>query len=220
MIRNYQELVPAETNGLNLVYMLGYGGHIWHSKRHLKLLLKKGFTIYALDFRDVLRRRNPQDLLTLMDEVDELLQKKHLINKMTLMLGVSMGGLVGFNMLKRHEELKTLLVITGGNMALIPKYYRQKWPVSYDELAELWAPVNIYTKPGEVKNKYIAMALPSRDQVINPVEVADELKMLSAHNTVRILRPKGGHFRTIVTQTMLRPQKSLPIIQEMIAFIK
>lgn len=215
IVRKVEWLTPASPNGLKLVYMLGYGGRIWHSKRHLKMLLNEGYEILVMDFYDALRRRDPQDLLTLMDEVDSLFAQYKLIDTKTMMVGVSMGGLVGFNMMKRHKELKVLLAITGGNMALIPKYYKQKWPVSYDELAEIWAPANIYTKPGEITGRYVAMVLPSRDKVIDPDEVVDELKKLGEYNTVVVLRPKGGHFRTIITETILRPRKSLHIIHEM-----
>jgi pimeloyl-ACP methyl ester carboxylesterase len=215
IIRNIQEIKPGHPNGLNLVYLLGYGGAIWHSKRHLKLLSSEGYSLLVMDFRDVLKNRDPQDLITLMDEVEDVLAQRNLIASTTLIVGVSMGGLVGFNMIKRHKELKKLLVITGGNMALIPKSFRQKWPVSYKQLEDIWADVNIYTPEGMVKDKFMTMVLPSRDRMIDPNQVLGEIHMLAKHNTVKLLRPKGGHFRTIITETMLRPTKSLGLITEL-----
>jgi len=215
IVRNIQEIKPERPNGLIIVYLLGYGGSIWHSRRHLNLLKNEGYTLLAMDFRDVLKNRDPQDLLTVMDEVDEVLQEHRLIAPNTLIVGVSMGGLIGFNMLKRHKALNKLLIITGGNMALIPKSYKQKWPVSYTELEKIWEGVNIYTPLGTVKDKFITMVLPSRDKMIDPNQVADELDRLAVYNSVKVIRPKGGHFRTIITETMLRPKKSLHLITEL-----
>ena len=215
VIRKFLKIDPNKSNGLNIVYLLGYGGRLWHSKRHIKLLQDAGYTIYAMDFHDVLKNRDPQDLITVMDEVEAKLKECNLISKRTIIVGVSMGGLIGFNMLKRHDELKNLLVITGGNMALIPKSYRQRWPISYEELANIWSEVNIYTKAGVVNGKYITMILPSRDRMIDPEEVTEELEMLSKHNKVLVIRPKAGHFRTIITETILRPRKSFVIIRDM-----
>ena len=70
------EIVPENPNGLDLIYMHGYGGHIWQAKRHLKVLQKAGYRILAMDFSYRLGTYNPQHLLDLMDEVDELVQKK------------------------------------------------------------------------------------------------------------------------------------------------
>jgi pimeloyl-ACP methyl ester carboxylesterase len=216
IIRNIQEIKPKHSNGLNIVYLLGYGGSIWHSKRHLRMLKNEGYTLLAMDFRDVLKNRDPQDLISVMDEVDKVLQSQGLVAPNTIILGVSMGGLIGFNMLRRHKELNKLLIITGGNMALIPKSYKQKWPISYAELEKIWEKVNIYTPPGTVKDKRITMVLPSRDKMIDPNEVTDELKRLALYNSVKVVRPKGGHFRTIITETILRPKKSLPLVTELI----
>jgi len=215
IIRNIEEIKPKHPNGLNIVYMLGYGGSIWHSRRHINMLKNEGYSLLVMDFRDVLKNRNPQDLITVMDEVDEVLQRRQLIAKNTLIVGVSMGGLIGFNMLRRHKILNKLMIITGGNMALIPKSYKQKWPVSYAELEKIWEGVNIYTPPGTVRDKYITMVLPSRDKMIDPNAVADELDRLAEYNSVKVIRPKGGHFRTIITETMLRPKKSLHLITEL-----
>ncbi len=216
IIRNIQEIKPKHPNGLHIVYMLGYGGAIWHSKRHINLLKNEGYELLVMDFRDVLKNRDPQDLISVMDEVDNVLQERKLIVKTTLIVGVSMGGLIGFNMIKRHKELDKLLVITGGNMALIPKSYKQKWPISYAELDKVWEGVNIYTPPGSVRGKSITMVLPSRDKMINPNEVADELRRLAKYNKVTVIRPSGGHFRTIITETVLRPKKSLGLITELV----
>ncbi len=215
IVRKIEIIHPEHSNGVNIVYLLGYGGSIWHSRRHLNVLKNEGYTLCVMDFRDVLKNRDPQDLLTVMDEVDAVLQERKLILPNTIIVGVSMGGLIGFNMIKRHQSLNKLLVITGGNMALIPKSYKQKWPVNYAELEKMWEGVNIYTPMGAVTGKYITMVLPSRDRMIDPNEVSDELDKLAVHNSVKVIRPKGGHFRTIITETVLRPKKSLHLITEL-----
>ena len=215
IVRNIEEIKPTHPNGLNIVYLLGYGGSIWHSRRHINTLKNEGYSLLAVDFRDVLKNRDPQDLITLMDEVESVLVSRKLIAKTTLIVGVSMGGLVGFNMLKRHKVLDKLFIIVGGNMALIPKSYKQKWPMSYAELEKTWEKVNIYTPEGMVTGKSITMVLPTRDKMIDPGEVMGELDLLAKYNKVRVIRPKAGHFRTIITETMLRPKKSLPLITEL-----
>jgi len=217
IIKNIREYPSDKPNGYTAVYLLGYGGAIWHSRRHTRLLRDEGYKVLAMDFHDVLKHRDPQDLINVMDEVEDELTNRALINTKTIIVGVSMGGLIGFNMLKRHSELDKLLVITGGNMALIPKSYRQKWPVSYADLEDMWQDVNIYAPLGSVKNKQIIMILPSRDKMIDPEDVAKELQKHKLHNTIRTIRPKGGHFRTIITETILRPKNSVQLINEMIS---
>lgn len=110
-------------------------------------------------------------------------------------------------MLKRHERLDQLMVITGGNMALIPKSYSQTWPVSSPELVSLWQGVNIYSPVGSVKGKHMTMILPSRDKMFDPKDVALELQKHSKYNSMITVRPKGGHYRTIITETILQPRK-------------
>ena len=88
IIKRILKITPNTPNGFNMVYLLGYGGSIWHSKRHLRLLKNEGYTVLAMDFRDVLKNRNPQDLITVMDEVDKVLQNEQLIGKKTIIVGV------------------------------------------------------------------------------------------------------------------------------------
>lgn len=81
-----------------------------------------------------------------MDEVDTELKNRDLINNDVLIVVVSMGGLIGFNMLKRNRELE-----------------------------RIWHKVNIYSPLGSVHNKQIPIILPMRDRMINPEDVAKEL---------------------------------------------
>jgi pimeloyl-ACP methyl ester carboxylesterase len=219
-IRSTQKIQPVHPNGKTIVYMLGYGGYAWQSKRHLKVLCDQGYALLVLDFRDVLKRRNPQDLVTLMAEVSALLRRAGLLNKNTVLLGVSLGGLVGYNMIRKHPELNKLLVITGGDMTHIPspRLLRRYWHLSRDELAQKWQGVNIYTPVGAMQHKHVIMLLPERDRVIDPQEVADEIARHAHLNDFTIIPTRGGHFRTIITETIVAPRRRLGLIDRLAQF--
>ncbi len=219
-IRSITEILSTTPNGRTIVYMHGYGGYTWQAVRQLKVLKNAGYKIYALDFRKILNSHNPQELLELMDDVDEFLKNKGLINKELLLVGISIGGLVGYNMLRRHKELHKLLVITGGDVSLLPtkRSLKKNWKITRRELAEGWRPVNMYTPAGELKDKNIIMLLPSRDKIINPEEVAEEIKLQQNFNNVRLVRTSGGHYRTIITETILKPKGVLKYLHELEKF--
>ena len=80
-----------------MVYLLGYYGAIWHSARHIRQLLREGYEVLAMDFRDVLKRRDPQDLITTMDEVENASINRKLMKINTFIVGVSMGGFICSN---------------------------------------------------------------------------------------------------------------------------
>ncbi len=216
-IRSKQKIQALQPNGKTIVYMLGYGGYAWQAKRQLKVLSSAGYDLFVLDFRDVLKRHDPQDLVTLMDEASAALTVEKLINTDTILVGVSLGGLVGYNLVRRHPELDKLLVITGGDMTHIPSAaaLQNKWKLTRSELAAKWSDVNIYTRVGALNGKHIVMLLPRRDKVIDPEEVAKEIANHTATNEFTVIRTRGGHFRTIITETIISPRKSLAYIQEL-----
>ncbi|HSW37124.1 MAG TPA: alpha/beta hydrolase [Candidatus Saccharimonadales bacterium] len=216
-IRSIQKINPIKPNGKTIVYMLGYRGYAWQAKRHLKLLKNRGYTLFVMDFRDVLKRRNPKDLIDLMDETASVLEKEHLMVKDTIIVGVSLGGLVGYNLVRRYPILDKLLVITGGDMTHIPskKSLQKHWKLSRSELAKKWQRVNIYTPVGTMKDKHIIMLLPTRDRMIDPEEVANEITNHTHLNDFRIIYTPGGHFRTIIRQTIISPKQSLPLIERL-----
>lgn len=216
-IRSTKTITPIQPNGKFIVYMLGYGGRMWQAKRHFDLLRDQGYTIVAMDFVDILKSGNPGDLVALMDEADDLLQSGGLIGPDTIMVGVSLGGLVGFNMTKRHPVLNKLLVITGGDMTHIPtqRALKNLWKLTQPELAALWQNVNIYSPIGAVQGRHIRMVLPKRDKIIDPDEVVREFDRHAGLNDFQLIRTNGGHFRTIITETILRPRSSLALIREL-----
>ncbi len=219
-IRTVTEILPQKPNGRIVVYMHGYGGYTWQASRQLKVLKNAGYKVYALDFKKILNSHNPKELLELMDEVDGFLEERRLINKDLLLVGISIGGLAGYNMIRRHQELNKLLVITGGNVALLPtrKSLKNEWNMTREELAESWQPVNMYTPPGDMNNKCMIMMLPLRDKVINPEEVVNEVKLQQHFNNITLVRTKGGHFRTIITETIFRPGGILKYLHELEKF--
>lgn len=216
-IRSVRKVSPEKPNGKTILYMLGYGGYAWQAKRQVKLLQNEGYYLVVLDFRDVLKRHDPKDLIRLMNEVSSLVSGEGLLNKNTIILGVSLGGLVGYNLIRRYKVLDKLLVITGGDMTHVPLAYSLKkhWKLDRQALAERWQEVNIYTPIGKLRDKHVIMLLPKRDRLINPNEVRDEILLQSKHNDFTIIRTNGGHFRTIISQTILRPQCALPLIRQL-----
>ena len=76
----------------------------------------------------------------------------------------------------------------------------------------------MYTKPGDLRDKHITMMLPIRDKVIDPDEVMEEIKLQQQYNDIKLIITKGGHFRTIIAQTILFPRKNLKIFEEIIHY--
>jgi len=219
-IRSLTEIVPEKPNGKTVVYMHGYGGYTWQAARQLKVLKNAGYHVYALDFKKILNLHDPQALLELMDEVDAFLREKNLIHKDLLLVGISIGGLAGYNMIRRHKELNKLLAITGGNVALLPttKSLKRDWKMTREQIAQAWQAVNMYTPFGELKDKNVIMMLPLRDKIINPQEVMDEVKLQQQLNNVWLVRTKGGHYRTIITETIIKPRSILKYLKELEKF--
>jgi len=219
-IRTITEITPQKPNGKTIVYMHGYGGYTWQASRQLKILKNAGYKVYALDFKKILNSHNPQDLLELMDEIDEFLKERRLISKDLLLVGISIGGLAGYNMIRRHKELNKLLAITGGNVALLPtdKSLEKNWEMTREQLAQAWQTVNMHTPLGEMKNKNVIMMLPLRDKIINPEEVVKEVRLLQKVNNVMLVRTKGGHYRTIITETIFKPRSIFKYLDELEKF--
>ena len=217
-IRKIIEIAPKTSNGFNLLYMHGYGGYLWQAKRHLSVLKKAGYRIFALDFSYRLSTHNPQDLIDLMDEVDELLISKGLVKENTLIIGISLGGLVGLNLLRRHNELNKLLAITGGDITHLPskRSLRKNWGLTRKELSDRWADVNMYNKPGVFQNKHMIMMLPVRDKVIDPDEVKREVESQKKLNDIHLINTRGGHFRTIITETIFFPKRNLKLFERIL----
>jgi pimeloyl-ACP methyl ester carboxylesterase len=219
-IRSTKIINPKNWNGKTILYMHGYYGFIWEASRHLGVLKEEGYKIVAMDFNDILKRHNPSHLLELIDQVDEFIEKENLINDSTLVIGLSLGGLVGFSLIKRHRLLNKLFIITGGDITHIPmeRSLKHKWKLTRKELAAKWKKVNLYTPVGEFRNKNITMLLPKRDRVINPDEVVTEINKHRELNNISLVRTPGGHLRTIITETILAPRRSLSLINELAEF--
>jgi len=197
--------------------MHGYGGYTWMASRQLNVLKNHGYKIIALDFILVLRKHDPQDLIDLMNEVDSFCLEEGLISPDILVVGISLGGLVGYNLMRRHEEVKRLLIITGGNIALLPtnRSLAKKWNITRQELEDKWQDVNMYSTPGSYQDRHIIMLLPKRDKLIDPNQVLDEIDLHRPYNNIKLIDTNGGHFRTIITETILRPNQPLKLIHEL-----
>lgn len=216
-IRSVHKFEPKTPNGKTILYMHGHGGHIWQAKRQIKILQQEGYMVIALDFTFTILSTNPQDLVELIDEVDEFIQREKLIYSELLVVGISLGGLIGYNMLRRHAELRRLVVITGGNIALLPsnRSLKKKWKLTREQLQEKWKDVNIFYPVGLVRDKHVVMLLPVSDKVIDANEVVNEILLHTPYNKIQLVRTKGGHFRTIISETVLRPRGILKYLYEL-----
>ncbi len=217
LIRSVTKIYPKRPNGKTILYMHGHGGRTWQAKRQLKVLQTAGYSVIALDFNFTITSPDPQHLISLVDEVDNFISQHELLKDGLIIVGISLGGLIGYNMVRRHNQLKRLLVITGGNIALLTsnRSLQKKWLLTRNQLQQTWQNVNIFYPVGSLTNKRVIMLLPIRDKVINPNEVSAEISLHEPYNTIRLVRTKGGHFRTIITQTVIRPRGILFHLHEL-----
>jgi len=92
---------------------------------------------------------------------------------------------------------------------------KKHWKLNRQALTERWQNVNIYTPVGNLRDKHVIMLLPKRDRMIDPDEVSDEIALQSKHNDFTIIRTNGGHFRTIISQTIVFPKRVLPHVEKL-----
>jgi alpha-beta hydrolase superfamily lysophospholipase len=214
-IHSVKKVVPSNPNGQTILYLNGHGGRTYLSLRQLNVLKNEGFHVTALDFSFSIRKHNPRDLIRLIDQVDEFIRNNGLLNEKLTIIGISLGGLVGFNMIRRHKVLRRLVVITGGNIALVPsnRHLKKKWSIDRKKLHDLWSDVNMFTPIGKIRHKNILMLLPKNDKVINPEEVSEEIELLKPCNNIEVIRTPGGHYRTVISETIINPDRILSYLK-------
>lgn len=211
-VKTYPAKTPRQKHALVLC---GFGGSIWQTKRLLRVLHKAGYDVTAMDFpEDVLSKGDPRLLLNLMDEVTafaELEAKK--VGKSILLVGISLGALVSLNILRRSKLFNKGVLVTGGDIVKVAQniYGHKIWPQSYEELAGTWTSLNMYSDPVQLKNKRILFVLPSKDRLIDPTDVRQEVKVQNDAGNILMLveRHKVGHIGTIIEETILFPKRIL-----------
>jgi hypothetical protein len=57
------------------------------------------------------------------------------------------------------------------------------------------------------------MLLPKNDKVINPEEVSEEIELLKPCNNIEVIRTPGGHYRTVISETIINPDRILSYLK-------
>lgn len=212
-VKTYPAKIPGKKHALVLC---GFGGSIWQTKRLLRVLHKANYDVTAMDFpEDVLSKGDPQLLLDLMDEITAFAEANKL-GRPTLLVGISLGALVSLNIMRRSRLFNKGVLVTGGDIVKVAHniYGHKVWPQQYDELAETWASLNMYSSPIQLKDKRILFVLPSKDRLIDPADVRQEVKLQNDAGNILILveRHALGHIGTIIEETILFPRRILAYI--------
>lgn len=212
---------PAKRPGRKTVFVLcGFGGSVWQTRRLLRILHKAGYDIAALDFsKEVLSKGDPQLMINLMDEVTAWAENEaKKINHPILLIGISLGALVSLNVLRRSTQFNKAVLVTGGDIVKVAHhiYGRRIWPADYSELAAIWQTLNMYSNPRQLKDKRLLFVLPSKDRLIDPADVRNEVKKQNNAGNSLILIERGsfGHIGTIIEETILLPKRILGYIQK------
>ena len=190
------------------------GGSVWQTRRLIEVFRRDGYDVVALDFsKEVLTRGDSDLLLQLVDEVvacamDEL-QKRAAT---PLLVGISLGALMSLNVLRRVEEYRWAVMITGGDIVKVAHRAvgRNVWPQGYDTLAERWEDVNMYSDPDLLRGKRILFVLPINDRLVDTDDVLSEVdRQKRAGNMIEcIIRDRFGHIGTIIEETVLFPKRA------------
>jgi pimeloyl-ACP methyl ester carboxylesterase len=214
-IKDYK---PRHPNGKTILLLSPHSGKIWQARRLISVLQKAGYFIRAMDFStEPLASGNPQLLPDLINEVHAQAVKlrQQAGNEITL-IGFSLGGLVSLNILRRDKQFYRAVLITGGDIA--KAVHRQdtkhNWHHPYDELAELWKDVNLYSDPADLKHTSLVMLISSKDELVLPEDVrAEAAKQTKAGVSYRLLESHTrGHTGTIVEEMILHPKRMLRYI--------
>jgi pimeloyl-ACP methyl ester carboxylesterase len=219
LIRNIRSYPCKATKAKSALLMCGFGGSIWQTTLLIKTLHQAGYDVTAMDFSEtVLSAGDPSLLLQLTDEVVAAAETQAKQTKQPILLvGISLGSLLALNILRRSALFSTGVLITGGDIVKVAQnmYGDKVWGQSYEELAKLWTPVNIYTDPARLAGKHLLFVLPAKDKLIDPEDVRQEMKrhVAAGNHLVRIERHSFGHIGTIIEETILFPRRVLKYIK-------
>jgi pimeloyl-ACP methyl ester carboxylesterase len=205
---------PSLTHDAKLAFVLcGFGGSIWQTRRLIRTLQRKGYSVTAFDFpKDMLSKGDPSLLPQLIDEVvDAAEAEATLAQQPILLVGVSLGALIALNIVRRSSLFNEAVLITGGDIAKVAQriYGTKVWPQSYEALAHQWRDINMYSAPARLKNKRLLFVLPAKDNLIDTSDVYTEVALQNKAGNYLLLieRPSFGHIGTIIEETILFPQR-------------
>ena len=211
-VKDYGFDVPRQKYAL---VICGHGGKVWQTKRLVRTLRGDGYAVEVIDhIPDTLSNGDPLMLPGLIEEVYGLaVALRERVKQPILIVGFSLGALIATNIVRRDKKFEKAVLITGGDIAkaVLRLPTKDQWVQSYEELAEMWKPVNMYSEPGSLDHASIVMILPVRDQLIDPEDVRVEAKK---HKKFILIEPRHfAHAGTVVDETILRPKRILKYIQ-------
>jgi esterase/lipase len=218
-ITTIKDYASKKSDTKQIFLICGFGGKIWQTKRLINLLIKNGYNIRAVDYTtDVLTKGDPQMLVDLVKEMHiEAVRFKKKVKRSVLLIGISLGGLISVNIIRRDKQFSQAVIITGGDIVkcAIRSQGTKVWPQTYEELANLWKSVNMYSDPTTLKHISSVMVLPIADQLIDPDDVRKEIALQkAAGNRMQLLeRSIFGHVGTIIVETVLFPKRILRYIE-------
>jgi pimeloyl-ACP methyl ester carboxylesterase len=216
-IQSVRRIRPLAYNGTKVVFMHGYGCRLWQAKRLLSLLQNEGYEVLAIDFKKILADARPEAFEEMINEADQLVSEFTSGGDKFIFVGVSIGALTSYNLMKRHPEYKNMLIVTGGDIRHLTErvFLRKKWAhVPKTEIDKYWADINIYDHKEQLSGKKLYMLLPKRDKIIDPEKVLDVWEDLKTRNETYIVRTNGGHYRSGIAYTIFQPKKLLKIMHE------
>ncbi len=198
-----------------VLVICGHGGKVWQTKRLIRTLMRDGYAVKVVDHTaETLSTGDPSMLPGLIDEVYNLaVAYQEGVNQPVLVIGFSLGGLIALNIVRRDTRFNRAVFITGGDIvkAVLRLSTKEQWPQSYDELAEIWKPVNMYSNPGSLDHASMVMVFPLKDQLVDVEDVREEAKK---HKKFILIEPKHfAHAGTVVDETILRPKRVLKYIR-------
>jgi len=219
LIRNQRFFPSREPLPRQALLMCGYGGSIWQARRLVRTLNRAGYDVTALDFpKSVLRSGDVTQLPQLTNEVVEFAEQlAREAAEPVLLVGISLGALLSLNILRRSQLFDAAVLITGGDIAKIAKrIYPRAWPQPYDELAQQWRDINMYTDPALLRGKRMLFVLHPSRKLIDITDVRTEIarQRAAGNHMFAVERPQFDHVGTIVAETILFPHRTLTYIDQ------
>lgn len=220
LIKNVR-FYPSPKATKQALVMCGFGGSIWQLKRLIAILTRRGYSVTALDFPEMVLSAGDVTLLPrLVREVVAFAESKAKKTSQPLLLvGVSLGALLTLNILRRSPYFSEGVLITGGDIVKVAQrlYGKNVWPQPYTELAAQWESINMYTHPKDLAGKRALFVLPANDKLIDVEDVRNEvaLQLQAGNKLILIERRSFGHIGTIIEEAVLFPRRTLDYIDRL-----
>jgi hypothetical protein len=154
----------------------GYGGKIKRYQSVIQTLNKQGFSVIAYEHSaSVLTNGNPQDLLTLVDEICNDFTQKIVSYKKIICIGVSAGAGLCFALQRRMPAIQYGIYAVAGtpgkNVFASPLFYfvRKKFNkhgFSTAKLNSLWQEIDISPDDPPERGVSFVMVLGKRDKLV------------------------------------------------------